>query len=57
MPQDDPFMVTAWSDMSLNSNSVDRGYYIVKNANMGAKHSFIFLSATHEYRLLSRKEW
>lgn len=57
MPQDDPFMVTAWSDLSLNSNSVDRGYYIVKNAqNMGAK-TFVHISFPRHMsiELLSRK--
>lgn len=57
MPQDDPYMITESADLSLNSNSVDRGYYIVKNAqNMGAK-TFVHLSFPRHMsiELLSRK--
>ena len=58
MPQEDPGMVAEVADLSVNTDSVARGYLIVKAAkDMGAK-SFMHISFPRHmsYELLSRRK-
>jgi hypothetical protein len=57
MPQEDPGMIEAAADLVVDSNNIDRGYYIIKNAKLMGAKTFIHLSFPRHMsiELLSRR--